>query len=56
MKQSTPDRVIAHVDLLRAVDKLLSQADQVREKREVLNRSVPERTDNVTPTDKRAGQ
>jgi hypothetical protein len=38
MGRATPDQVIAHVELLRAVDDLLSQAEIVREKREVLDR------------------
>jgi hypothetical protein len=35
--RATPDQVIAHVDLLRAVDRLLAHADLVREKRETLD-------------------
>jgi predicted membrane GTPase involved in stress response len=38
MSHTTPDHIIAHVDLLRAVDKLLKQADAVRDKREALER------------------
>jgi hypothetical protein len=37
---ATPDTVIAHVDLLRAVDRLLDQADRLREKRDALNRTL----------------
>jgi len=36
MSSATPDQIIAHVDLLRAVDRLLEQAEAVREKRETL--------------------
>ncbi len=46
MSRSTPDRIIAHVDLLRAVDRLLTQANTVREKREVLDRLLSDPTDN----------
>lgn len=42
MTRSNPDQIIAHVDLLRAVDRLLVQADSVREKRETLERLLPE--------------
>jgi hypothetical protein len=38
MSRTTPDQIIAHVDLLRAVDRLLTDAQIVREKREVLDR------------------
>jgi hypothetical protein len=38
MSRATPDQIIAHVDLLRAVDRLLTQADVVRNKREALER------------------
>jgi hypothetical protein len=36
MKPGEPDDVIAHAELLRAVDKMLSDADEVRRKREAL--------------------
>ena len=38
MSRNTPDQIIAHVDLLRAVDRLLEQAQVVRQKRETLER------------------
>jgi len=38
MSKTTPDQVIAHVELLRAVDRLLTDADTVREKREAIHR------------------
>ena len=37
MSRNTPDQIIAHVDLLRAVDRLLLEAEVVREKREFLD-------------------
>jgi len=42
MSRATPDQVIAHVELLRAVDRLLVQAETVREKRKVLDRLLPD--------------
>jgi hypothetical protein len=38
MSRPTPDQIIAHIDLLRAVDRLLTEADTVRAKRETLLR------------------
>jgi hypothetical protein len=38
MTRTTPEQIIAHVDLLHAVDRLLTQAEIVREKREALDR------------------
>ncbi len=40
--RTSPDRIIAHVELLRAVDRLLVQADAVREKRALLEQLLPE--------------
>lgn len=55
-RDSTPDRIIAHVDLLRAVDRLLAQADTVREKREALNRSLSDPAkDRTCKAEGRAG-
>jgi hypothetical protein len=53
MSRATPDRIIAHVDLLRAVDRLLVQAQTVREKREALDRLLPSPIGNrdEKPTD-----
>lgn len=42
MSRTNPNQIIAHVDLLRAVDRLLMDAQTVREKREVLERLLPE--------------
>jgi hypothetical protein len=42
MSRATPDPLIAHADLLHAVDKLLSAAETVREKRDVLDRLFSE--------------
>jgi hypothetical protein len=36
-RRATPDQIIAHVDWLRAVDRLLEQADVVKKKREKMN-------------------
>jgi len=44
MGRATPDQIIAHVGLLRAVDQLLEQADAVREKRDALERALSEKT------------
>jgi hypothetical protein len=41
MRRATTDQIIAHVDLLRAVDRLLTQAEIVRAKREALDRLLP---------------
>jgi hypothetical protein len=38
MSRATPDQIVAHVDLLRSVDRLLAQADVVRRKRDDLDR------------------
>jgi hypothetical protein len=38
MSRSTPEQIIAHVALLRAVDRLLEQAQVVRQRRETLER------------------
>jgi hypothetical protein len=38
MSRATPDQIIAHADLLHAVDGLLTQADVVRKKRAMLDR------------------
>jgi hypothetical protein len=37
---ANPDQIIAHVALLRAVDRLLTDADEVRERREELERLI----------------
>lgn len=42
MSRNTPDQIIAHVALLRAVDGLLAQAETVRQKRDRLNRLLSE--------------
>lgn len=41
MSQASTDQIIAHVDLIRAVDRLLEQAQLVRDKREILARLLP---------------
>ncbi len=41
MSQATPEQIIAHVDLLRALDRLLTQAEVVRQKRDALERLLP---------------
>ncbi len=38
MSRATPDQIVAHIDLLRAVDRLLADAEVVREKRDTLER------------------
>lgn len=38
MRRATPDQIIAHAALLRAVDRLLEQANEVRERRDNLDR------------------
>ena len=53
MSRATPDRIIAQVDLLRAVDRLLMQAETVREKREALDRLLDDHeqvSDDCKPT------
>ena len=45
MSRATPDQIIAHVDLLRAVDRLLEQAEAVREKRETLEQLLTDPAD-----------
>jgi hypothetical protein len=44
MSRATPDQIVAHVDLLRAVDRLLSAAEAVRARREALDRLLAERS------------
>ncbi len=46
MSRATPDQIIAHVDLLRAVDRLLEQAATVREKRDVLDSLLSRTSDD----------
>lgn len=53
-KPSNPDTVIAHVDLLRAVDDLIEEAERVREKRDALNRALAINTDKQCSKPKRA--
>jgi len=48
MSRATPDHIIAHVDLLRAIDRLLSEAETVRQKRYALNRLLSEREKKTT--------
>ena len=50
MPQATPDLVIAHVDLLLAVDRLLQQAQSVRAKREALGQLLSGQTDGCAGT------
>ncbi len=45
MNRTQPEQVIAHVDLLRAVDRLLEDAETVRAKRLVLNNLVADQTE-----------
>lgn len=59
MSRNTPDQIIAHVDLLRAVDLLLEQAQVVRQKRETLERLLtPDPSDEAAPLERsaRAGE
>jgi hypothetical protein len=42
MSRTTPDQIIAHADLIRAVDRLLSEAEAVRRKRHALDRLLSE--------------
>ncbi len=58
MSRNTPDQIIAHVDLLRAVDRLLEQAQVVRRKRETLERLLtPDPSDEAAPLERaRQGQ
>ena len=46
MSHTNPDQIIAHVDLLRAVDRLLSEAQTVRKKREILELILTGSSDN----------
>jgi hypothetical protein len=49
MSRNTPDQIIAHVDLLRAVDRLLELAQVVRQKRETLDQLLtPNPSDEAT--------
>jgi hypothetical protein len=43
------DQIIAHVDLLRAVDRLLQQAEEVREKRDALAESIQQGRQGTSP-------
>jgi hypothetical protein len=36
MSRASTEQIIAHASLLRAIDRLLAEADQVRDKREAL--------------------
>lgn len=46
-RRTTPDQIVAHVDLLRAIDRLLEQAQAVREKRQRLTRLFPEKVERA---------
>jgi DNA-binding phage protein len=41
---ANPDHIIAHVALLRALDRLLSDAEDVRVKREALEKALVEKS------------
>jgi len=44
---ATPEQIIAHVGLLRAVDRLLRDADEVRQRREALAKLIePQQVSN----------
>jgi hypothetical protein len=48
MSRNTPEQIIAHVDLLRAVDRLLEQAQVVQQKRVALERLLtPDSSDEA---------
>jgi hypothetical protein len=47
--RDTSDRVIAHADLLRALDRLLEEAQTVRQKRETLERLLSGRMAEQRP-------
>jgi hypothetical protein len=49
MGQTNTDQIIAHADLLRSIDRLLSQAEIVRKKREALDRLLSESTNAPSP-------
>jgi hypothetical protein len=51
------DRIIAHVDLLRAVDRMLAEAEAVRTKRATLDRILSDlsRKDGVDVATQKAG-
>jgi hypothetical protein len=57
MSRAKADQIIAHVDLLRAVDRLLAQAQIVREKHEALDRLPSDPAGQFRPaaTDKTEG-
>jgi len=50
MSRTSPDQIIAHVDLLRSLDRLLRQAETVRRKREALDKLLSDPAD-TPPTD-----
>jgi hypothetical protein len=49
MSRTNTDQIIAHVDLLRSIDRLLMEVETVRRKREVLEQllSVPADTNPI---------
>jgi hypothetical protein len=53
MSRTTPDQIVAHADLLRAVDRLLAQAEAVRAKREALDRLLFPNPEDHRPADER---
>jgi len=57
MSRNTPDQIIAHVDLLRAVDRLLEQAQVVSQKRETLERLLtPDPSDEAALLERATGK
>jgi hypothetical protein len=51
MSRTNTDQIIAHVDLLRSIDRLLSQAEIVRKKRVALDKLLSDPADTLPPDD-----
>ena len=55
MHHASPDQIIAHVDLLRAVDRLLKEAEEVRAKRDALTQLLALQVPSDRPPKERKG-
>ena len=49
MSRASTDPITAHVELLRAVDRLVAEAQVVRDKREALDRLLSDRAAALAP-------
>jgi hypothetical protein len=55
LSRASTDPITAHVELLRAVDRLLAEAQAVRDKRAALDRLLSDRAGAPAPAAERQG-